>query len=99
MEVEWIPCEERMPAPDVMVWLGNPGELRGLAYLDGWERDCWWLGDDESIPLAYATHWAEADLPDPPIEEAGDTSEPCPGVPLVDGEGNEVRDLPEPPAA
>ena len=81
MEVEWLSCEQQMPPPDVMVWLGIPGELRGLAYLDGWECDCWWLGDDESVPLSYATHWAEADLPDPP---------------LPDREGNEVKQWPEP---
>ena len=73
MEVEWLSCEQQMPPPDMMVWLGIPGELRGLAYLDGWECDCWWLGDDESVPLSYATHWAEADLPDPPTEGGGGT--------------------------
>jgi len=95
MEVEWHLCSEGLPPPDMMVWLGIPGELRGLAYLDGWGRDCWWVGDDESVPLSYATHWAEADLPDPPTEEAADASEPCPGVPLLDREGNEVKEWPK----
>ena len=66
MQVEWIACEERMPPPDEFVWISRPGELCGLAYLDEWGSDCWWLPDNKSLGLGHITHWAEADLPEPP---------------------------------
>ena len=92
MEVEWIPCEERMPpVEDMAVWIANYEQLWGLATLcDGkpcHSEDYWFLGGEGvSLSQIHVTHWAEVDYPDLPER---------PGVSLLDREGNEVKEWPK----
>ena len=80
MPVEWIRCEERLPEESGLYWIQpspilDDEETREVE-LGEWYADMEMWGvlglsdllhpyDDDGIP----THWAYADLPDPPEEE------------------------------
>ena len=71
MEVEWVKIDwsgssPNLPLPDTMVWIASDDAVLGLAYLDGWDDDCWWVSANESLSLRLISHYAYAELPDPP---------------------------------
>lgn len=74
MQVEWIPCSERVPpVMDVSVWIANYEQLWGIATLtDGkpyHSEDFWMLLEGNGVSQASVTHWAEIRWPDPPQKE------------------------------
>ena len=70
VEIDWSSPSPTLPVSDTMVWIAREDTVLGLAYLDGWDRDCWWVSANDSLSLRQISHYAEAELPQPP-EKAG----------------------------
>jgi len=76
MQVEWIPCSERMPLVcEEYVWVANYEQSWGIAILTDGEPyhsdDFWSLMGGDSVGQPSVTHWAEVDWPNLPQREGG----------------------------
>lgn len=70
MQVEWIPCEERMPDTSRKVWVyPSPFSENESAPIASWYKREWWVGR-RCLPRSSFTYWAEIDWPEAPKEEA-----------------------------
>lgn len=70
MQVEWIPCKERMPTPGKKVWAWCTAE-DGFPFWGHWN---WrgkriWVDAKDNGPYPVS-HWAKIDWPEAPKEEA-----------------------------
>ena len=75
MQVEWIPCEERLPPISYFYWVGWFGSpYRRKPTIGEWlgKAKIWYLEGHYRRPMEVLapTHWAEIEWPEPPTEEA-----------------------------
>lgn len=61
VEIEWIPCAERLPDADERVLIVADGDVWGATYEDGpdvvWPRG--WITDDGTpVDPGFVKHWA-----------------------------------------
>lgn len=84
MQVNWVSCEERLPAEMDFYWVGWYGSLRRRKPIIGeWlpRVGAWYLEGHHYRPgeVLAPTYWAEVDWPDPPQTEQEKAAR-CPGL-------------------